>query len=100
MFETDRGTKWAIWFGLAACSVFYLVTFFMDVFRCKPVAAAWNPTVGGTCLSYAAFPWATGVFNVISDFYILLLPLPIIFKMHMPMARRLRIASIFGLGTL
>ncbi|KAK7699612.1 hypothetical protein SLS64_011566 [Diaporthe eres] len=99
VFKTDRGTNWGIWIGLATCSIFYIVTFFIDVFRCKPVEAAWNPAVNGTCLSYAAFPWATGVFNVVSDFYILLLPLPIIFKMHMPLARRLRIASIFGLGT-
>jgi hypothetical protein len=100
MFKTDRGTKWGIWIGLTACSIFYIVTFFIDVFRCKPVEAAWNPTVNGTCLSYAAFPWATGVFHVVSDFYILMLPLPVIFKMHMPLARRLRVVSIFGLGTL
>lgn len=100
VFKTDRGTNWGIWIGLATCSIFYIVTFFIDLFRCKPVEAAWNPAVNGTCLSYAAFPWATGVFNVVSDFYILLLPLPIIFQMHMPLARRLRIASIFGLGTL
>jgi hypothetical protein len=100
VFKTDLGTKCGIWIGLMACTIFYTVTFFMDVFRCKPVEAAWNPTVHGTCLSYAAFPWATGIFNVVSDFYILVLPLPVLFKMHMPLARRLRIASIFGLGSL
>jgi hypothetical protein len=100
IFQIDRVTKWGLWFGVFACSVFYIVTFFVDVFRCKPVEAAWNPTVKGTCMSYAAFPWATGIFNMISDFYILVLPLPPILRMNMPLVRRLRIAAIFGLGLL
>lgn len=83
-----------------ACSVFYVITFFVDLFRCTPVEAEWNPSVKGKCFSYAAFPWATGIFNFISDFYILALPMPIIFGMLMPLARRLRIAAIFGLGLL
>jgi hypothetical protein len=84
----DRGTSCAIYFGIFANSVFYVITFFIDVTRCK------------TCLLYSAFPWATGIFNMISDFYILLLPMPLIFGMLMPLARRIRIASIFGLGLL
>ncbi|KAI0116200.1 hypothetical protein F4776DRAFT_666522 [Hypoxylon sp. NC0597] len=98
IFKVDRVTKWGIWVGVTVCSLFYIITFFIDLFRCKPIEAAWNPTIKGTCFSYAAFPWATGIFNVISDFYILLLPLPPILRMNMPLARRLRIASIFGLG--
>jgi hypothetical protein len=100
IFNIDRFTKWALWFGVCACSIFYIITFFVDMFRCKPVASAWNPTIKGKCMSYAAFPWATGIFNMISDFYILALPLPPILRMNMALSRRLRIASIFGLGLL
>ncbi|KAF2866564.1 hypothetical protein BDV95DRAFT_203271 [Massariosphaeria phaeospora] len=98
IFKIDRVTRWGIWFGVFACTVFYFVTFLIDILRCKPVEAAWNPSIKGKCISYAAFPWATGIFNMISDFYILALPLPPILKMNMRLARRLRIASIFGLG--
>ncbi|KAI1335894.1 hypothetical protein F5Y15DRAFT_396094 [Xylariaceae sp. FL0016] len=98
IFKIDRLTKWAIWFGTTACGIFYIVTFFVDLFRCKPIAAAWNPSIEGTCMSYAAFPWATGIFNMISDFYILLVPLPPILKLNMPLAQRIRIVSIFSLG--
>ena len=100
VFKIDRATTWGIWIGLAACTIFYVIIFFVDLFRCKPIEASWNPTIEGTCMSYAAFPYATGIFNIISDFYILLLPLPVIFKMTMTWTRRLRIASIFGLGAL
>ncbi|KAF2833914.1 hypothetical protein CC86DRAFT_415931 [Ophiobolus disseminans] len=97
-FQNRPRHKWGIWLGMMACTVFYLVTFFVDIFRCKPVASAWNPTIKGKCMSYAAFPWATGIFNFISDFYILMLPLPPILRMNMSLIRRLRIASIFGLS--
>ncbi|KAH9990892.1 hypothetical protein F4779DRAFT_637786 [Xylariaceae sp. FL0662B] len=98
IFKVDRVTKWGIWIGVFACTIFYVITFFIDLFRCKPIEATWNPTIEGICLSHEAFPWATGIFNMISDFYILLLPLLPILKMNMPLARRVRIASIFGFG--
>ncbi|KAH9904695.1 hypothetical protein F4778DRAFT_40567 [Xylariomycetidae sp. FL2044] len=98
IFKVDRVTKWSTWIGVALCTIFYVVTFLMDIFRCKPIQAAWNPTIEGTCLDYAAFPWATGIFNVLSDFYILFLPLWPIFRMNMSLVRRIRIATIFGLG--
>ncbi|KAH8882982.1 hypothetical protein GQ53DRAFT_831171 [Thozetella sp. PMI_491] len=98
IFKIDLATKWGIWVGIVVCSLFYIIIFFVDLFRCKPIEATWNPTIQGTCMSYAAFPYATGIFNIVSDFYILLLPLPVIFMMTMPWTRRLRIASVFGLG--
>ncbi|KAK7743727.1 hypothetical protein SLS62_010458 [Diatrype stigma] len=73
IFKVDRPTKWSIWVGVAVCTIFYVVTFFVDIFRCKPVEASWNPTIEGTCLSFAAFPWATGIFNMASDFYIFIM---------------------------
>ncbi|KAI1425600.1 hypothetical protein F5Y12DRAFT_714095 [Xylaria sp. FL1777] len=98
IFSVDRLTKWGIWIGIVVISIFYIVSFFLVLFRCIPVEASWNPTVKGRCLSYAAFLDAIGVFNIISDFYILLLPLRPIFSLNMGIARHLRIASIFGLG--
>lgn len=100
IFKIDRYTRWAIWFGMFACTVFYVVSFCVTAFRCKPVAAAWVPAIPGECLDYDTFPLATGYFNFLTDFYILLVPLPAIFRLKLPLVRRLRIASIFGLGVL
>jgi len=97
-FKADRATKQGIWFGAFGCAVFYLTAFFVDVFRCKPVKAAWNPTIKGKCMSYAVFPWATGIFNMISDFYILVLLLPPIWRMNMSLAQCLGMGLIIGLG--
>lgn len=100
MFKVDRVTRWSIWAGVVACSIFYIITFFVDLFRCMPIQSAWDPTVEGKCMSYDVFPNATGAFNIISDFYILWIPLPPVVRMNMPLARKIRIALTFGLGLL
>ncbi|KAH8728007.1 hypothetical protein GQ44DRAFT_824348 [Phaeosphaeriaceae sp. PMI808] len=98
VFKVYQMARWAIWFGMAANIIFYVVCFFIDIFRCKPMAAAWNPSIKGKCLPYTLFPWITGIFNVISDFYILAIPMPILFNMNMDIKRRIKIISIFSLG--
>ncbi|KAK8041075.1 Satratoxin biosynthesis SC1 cluster protein 4 [Apiospora phragmitis] len=90
--------EFSVVMAYGACSVFYTVTFFVDLFRCWPIQATWDPNVKGTCMSYAAFPNATGVFNIIPDFFILWIPLPPVLRMNMPLARKIRIALTFGLG--
>ncbi|KAF2708714.1 hypothetical protein K504DRAFT_502736 [Pleomassaria siparia CBS 279.74] len=99
VFHIDRKAKYAIWAGVVANTAFYVAFFLIDLFRCKPMAAAWNPTITAKkCIAYEFFPWATGVFNIISDFYILLIPMPIIFHLNMSLAHRTRLIAIFGLG--
>ncbi|CAI6286824.1 unnamed protein product [Periconia digitata] len=88
IFNIDRTTKWALWAGLCLITLFYIAAFFVDITHCK-VPVGCEPFLMGT-----------GIFNVISDFYILLLPMPLIFRMRMPITRRLRIVSVFALGSI
>ncbi|OCL09525.1 hypothetical protein AOQ84DRAFT_220784 [Glonium stellatum] len=98
IFQIDRMTKRLIWFAIFALTVFYIICFFCDLFYCTPVQRAWNRALPGHCISYAALPWATGIFNIISDFYILIIPMPLILGLTMKLARKIRIVSIFSLG--
>jgi hypothetical protein len=72
---------------MAVNVLFYFICFFVDLFRCTPMATAWNPSIKGKCLSY-------------TDFYILLIPMPLLFGLHMDMGRRIKLIAIFGLGLL
>ncbi|KAF2678684.1 hypothetical protein K458DRAFT_408736 [Lentithecium fluviatile CBS 122367] len=99
VFKVDRRSKWLIWIGVALNSAFYIAFFFLDIFRCRPMASAWNPAIKGKCIEWAFFPWTTGLFNIISDFYILAIPMPILAGMKgMDNKRRARLFAIFGLG--
>lgn len=52
----------------------------------------------GHCFNTNAPPMATGIFNIISDFAILVIPLAPIWKLHMPIKRKLMVAAIFATG--
>lgn len=41
-----------------------------------------------------------GVVNVVSDFYLLVVPLPAVWDLKLPLNKRLRILAIFGSGSL
>lgn len=52
----------------------------------------------GHCSSRHNGGIASGVMNVISDFSILILPLPIIWRLQMSWAKKSRVFAVFGMG--
>ncbi|KAH8685446.1 hypothetical protein BGZ60DRAFT_542485 [Tricladium varicosporioides] len=81
--------------------VFYSVGFFLEIFACKPMAKAWDPLIEtGSCLDVHKVNIAAAAMNVVSDFVILLLPQPIIWRLNMGFKQRLGISSIFAVALL
>lgn len=75
--------------------------FFTDMFQCSPVAFAWDKSIhGGTCINVLAFFRYIAVPIVLSDVAVLLLPLPMIWQLHMTSKQKLALSSVFLLGSL
>ncbi|KAF9690840.1 hypothetical protein EKO04_011120 [Ascochyta lentis] len=79
------------------------------IFQCTPVAAAWDvrlraPPFGtgnATCFSREAFRTIglfNGVVNILTDFLLALLPIPLIWTLPMTIRSRLSLIVILGLG--
>ena len=85
-----------IWTNL----IFYTSIFFSFAFTCRPRAKLQNPEIPGVCLNNDALIVATSVINIVSDFSILLLPVFAVWKLKLPVKRKLAIAAIFGTGFL
>lgn len=72
------------------------------IFQCKPVRAAYDPTVTSkVCFSSETLFGITmyqGVLMFLVDVVIIILPMPTIWKLQMPVRRRQVIAGIFALG--
>jgi hypothetical protein len=100
IFSPNKTMKWLIRGGIFAVVAFYIAIFFRSVFLCKPVALAWNPTLTGSCLKLEVTPYTTAVFNIISDIYILLLPMPLIWNLNLKTQRKMRLIAVFGMGIL
>ena len=66
--------------------------------KCSPIQKLWQPNIPGHCFSRHSGGVASAVFNVISDFSILILPLPIVWRLQMSWNKKSRVLAVFGMG--
>ena len=86
---------------IGANFIYYSICTFIQIFECTPREFIWNPFVkGGHCLSTNPNGLTSCAINIVSDFSILLLPLGIIWKLQMPIKRKIGISAVFALGLL
>lgn len=79
--------------------LFYFVDTIIEIVMCTPREKIWNLLMTtGHCFNANAAYMATGVFNVVSDFSIPILPMVPIWKLQMPLRRKLMIMAIFAAG--
>jgi hypothetical protein len=79
--------------------IFYLADIIFEIILCQPREKIWNLLItSGHCFDINAPPMATGVFNVISDFAILVLPIAPIWKLQMAVGKKIMVAAIFATG--
>ena len=71
------------------------------IFACHPIAKTWDLTITtGSCVNRPAVYISNGVLNVVTDFVILLLPVPLIRGLHMPLRQKILLAAMFSVGSL
>ncbi|MCJ1450945.1 hypothetical protein MMC28_001279 [Mycoblastus sanguinarius] len=67
-------------------------------FQCRPINAAWDMRVRGTCVNSDLAAIVPGVINVIADFVTVFLPIPLIWSLHMEKKWRIQLVGIFLLS--
>lgn len=92
--------RWLCYGGVFVCTGFHVAQMFHDIFVCVPVQKAYDPRLPGHCLPSGVGGSVTAIFNVVTDCYILILPLPFVWSLHMKLDRKLRLMALFGLGAL
>lgn len=81
--------------------LYYIVDFSVAVFECKPVAYFWNKKIeGGTCINQNQFFRWNGVANLLIDFMILTLTMPLIWSLNLKDRQKASLSAVFLLGTL
>ncbi|KAK7981482.1 hypothetical protein PG988_003720 [Apiospora saccharicola] len=69
------------------------------VFGCYPVQAAWDFTIVEKDCTTASHGIVIGVGNITTDFILILLPMPIVWRLEMKKSEKLVILGIFGIGS-
>lgn len=77
-----------------------------QILRCRPIKAAWNAQYtleypdGYRCLDRVLISVVYGWFNIFSDFILLLLPLPMLWNLHLTWQKKLGLLGVFTTGGL
>ncbi|KAH9809540.1 hypothetical protein Tdes44962_MAKER06148 [Teratosphaeria destructans] len=99
-----RTYTWLLWGMSALFTVMDLVAFFYIVFQCTPVSYAWDTdTPGGFCRpSYilADIYYATTAVNIVTDWFVALLPIPLLWSVPLNTNAKLSVFFLFSLGVL
>lgn len=71
------------------------VTLFL---ACRPLAAYWDVTVPGKCLVMVTFVYFTNISNLITDIWIFLMPVPMIWHLQLQTKKKMLLSLIFCIG--
>ncbi|KAH8773849.1 hypothetical protein F5883DRAFT_28491 [Diaporthe sp. PMI_573] len=82
-------------YGMLGLCVAWWISSLVVVFAaCNPVYLAWNPMLPGTCIDTEKSCTGLGIAHVIFDFFILSLPLPVIWNLQMKRSNKIVVSSI------
>ncbi|KAL4964215.1 uncharacterized protein BDV14DRAFT_77866 [Aspergillus stella-maris] len=99
---TTRTFKRVTYGLIALCSAYAMAAIFQSAFDCSPPSYFWTRFDGvsqGTCLPYAAFKVMPPI-NIVLDVAVMVLPLPLLLRLNLPWAKKLRVVSMFSVGIL
>lgn len=71
-----------------------------SIFQCIPVRAAWDISVKGKCIHINLLFMVLAGMNVLTDFVLLIAPLPSLWNLQMQKAMKLQLMALFGIGGL
>jgi hypothetical protein len=77
---------------------FWLGDVLLTIFQCKPIAKNWNTQLPGTCTNTLQVQLATATINMLFDLSIVILPMPVLWRLQMPMKKKLMVTSVLSLG--
>lgn len=68
--------------------------------QCRPLQFIWNHSLDGVCIDTWTFYIAGSAPSVVTDFAILILPLPAVWNLQMGTPQKVSVAGMFLLGSL
>ncbi|KAI9842653.1 MAG: hypothetical protein M1837_007020 [Sclerophora amabilis] len=97
--KSNRIMYWGIILTIGGNLVFYTVHMFIGIFACNPREKMWNKLITeGHCHDANKIYISSGYLNVASDFIIFFLPLSNIWKLRMPLRRKIGVSAVFAIG--
>ena len=100
VFSLDYWTKMAIYIGIIVTFLFYVASTIANLILCIPRRnESWTSTqFAERCYRAEVMGDIQGVFGLVSDLYIFVLPLPVLCRLQMSSKKRTGISAVFLTG--
>ncbi|KAM0805101.1 hypothetical protein BDR22DRAFT_817585 [Usnea florida] len=99
IFGVVRWFRWLLAVAWSVVLLYYVIALFVAVFECTPVPFYWDKNIkGGTCIDQNSFYRWNGVANLLIDFMILSLTMPMVWRLKLEIRQKISLSSIFLLG--
>ncbi|TKX22169.1 hypothetical protein C1H76_5645 [Elsinoe australis] len=85
---------------IAIVTIISTLFLLLTVLECRPLSATFTPSTTATCLPRYKIQYAWTAFSLLTDLWILALPIPALKTLKSPLARRISLAVLLSLAAL
>lgn len=96
----SRKFRFACIGAITLSTAWILMTILAGLLVCNPPEKNWNPDAPGYCGNQTAAFVAVGVVDVLNEICLLVLPLPMLFKLHLSQRYRVALSCVFSTGVM
>jgi hypothetical protein len=99
--QNNQKFRLTIWIFLLPLAITTLAVVLVVLLQCIPLEALWNPSVNGHCISPEIpldVSYAQSAFAILSDLFLTLSPVAILWKIKISLGRKIAICSLMSLG--
>jgi len=94
-----KGMKITIAVGIAVVIIYFFFVIFSRIFICNPVRAYWDITITNRkCLPLYPLYYGNISVNIFTDFVLLFLPMPLIWRLRVPRKQKICVILVMSLG--
>lgn len=90
--------RYSCWALLTVVAMYCVASILVTIFQCRPMIRAFDKSTPGTCIDTAKFWFANAGFSIATDIIIILLPVPLIWRLGAPLAQKFALMGVFAIG--
>ncbi|KAI7776036.1 hypothetical protein LA080_005906 [Diaporthe eres] len=94
----SKNFRYAVWGALAFVIGWTVSFFFSHLFTCYPITVFIEPYYGNSCVQTVPMFLSLLFTDVVADWAILLLPVPMVLKVQLPFKKKIAVIGMLGLG--
>lgn len=78
--------------------LYYIATVIAKIWECIPLSRAWDQSVPGSCIDVLMLVNVDGIFNLVTDFIMVIMPLRVVWNLNMKVMKKAYVVLAFTFG--